>query len=240
MTAQTQDAQTPRVVLVTGGNRGIGRSIAEAFRAQGDQVVVTYRSGEAPEGVDAVRCDVSDTESVDAAFTEIEKTWGPVDVVVANAGITQDTLLMRMSEDDFTSVVNTNLTGAFRVSKRATRGFLKKKAGRIVFISSIVGYTGGPGQVNYASSKAGLQGMARSITRELGGRGITANVVHPGPIDTDMNPANGERADALIATLSLPHYGETRDIAGMVSFLAGPDGRYVTGASLAVDGGYAA
>ena len=238
MTAQTQDAQTPRVVLVTGGNRGIGRSIAEAFRAQGDQVVVTYRSGEAPEGVDAVRCDVSDTESVDAAFIEIEKTWGPVDVVVANAGITQDTLLMRMSEDDFTSVVNTNLTGAFRVSKRATRGFLKKKAGRIVFISSIVGYTGGPGQVNYASSKAGLQGMARSITRELGSRGITANVVAPGYIDTEMTQGLDEDLKKQYKK-SIPagRFAQPSEVADVVTWLSSDQAAYISGAVIPVDGG---
>ncbi|WP_144792376.1 beta-ketoacyl-ACP reductase [Kocuria palustris] len=240
MTAQTQDPQSPRVVLVTGGNRGIGRSIAQAFRDQGDQVVVTYRSGDAPAGVDAVRCDVSDAESVDAAFTEVEKTWGPVDVVVANAGITQDTLLMRMSEDDFADVVNTNLTGAFRVSKRAVRGFLRKKAGRIVFISSIVGYTGAPGQVNYAASKAGLQGVARSITRELGSRSITANVVAPGYISTDMTAELPEDVSASYAErIPAGRFGEPEEVAEVVRWLAtAPGAAYINGAVIPVDGGF--
>lgn len=238
MTAQTQDAQTPRVVLVTGGNRGIGRSIAEAFRAQGDQVVVTYRSGEAPEGVDAVRCDVSDTESVDAAFTEIEKTWGPVDVVVANAGITQDTLLMRMSEDDFTSVLDTNLVGAFRVAKRATKGFLKLKRGRVIFISSVVGVTGAPGQANYAASKAGLTGMARAITRELGARNVTANVVAPGYITTDMTAELPEDVTAnYMSSIPAARFGNPEEVANAVQWLASPGAGYVNGTVIRVDGG---
>src|SRR6478736_5670415 len=177
---------TDRVVLVTGGNRGIGRSIAERFVAAGWRVAVTARSGEGPEGSLTVRADVTDAASVDAAFTEVEAALGPVEVVVANAGITRDMLLLRMSEDDFTSVIDTNLTGAFRVVKRASKGMLKARFGRVVLISSVVGLFGSAGQVNYSASKAGLVGMARSLTRELGARGITANVVAPGFIRTDM------------------------------------------------------
>ena len=170
----------PRSVLVTGGNRGIGRAIAEAFLAQGDKVAVTTRNGGAPEGALDVRCDITDPAQVEAAFAEIEAAHGPVEVLVANAGITKDTLLLRMSEDDWSSVIETNLTGSYRLAKRASKGMLRLKRGRIVFISSVVGLLGSGGQVNYAASKAGLVGMARSIARELGSRGITANVVAPG------------------------------------------------------------
>lgn len=239
MTTDTQAPEQARVVLVTGGNRGIGRSIAEAFRRQGDQVIVTYRSGEAPQDIDAVRCDVSDTESVDAAFSEIEQRWGTVEVVVANAGITQDTLLMRMSDEDFAGVVDTNLGGSFRVAKRASRGFLKKKFGRIVFISSIVGFTGSPGQVNYASSKAGLQGMARSITRELGSRGVTANVVAPGYIRTDMTAELSEEVSAdYAARIPAGRFGEPEEVAAVVRWLASDGAGYVNGAVIPVDGGF--
>src|SRR5690554_444398 len=177
---------TPRTVLITGGNRGIGRAMAEQFVAAGHRVAVTARSGEGPEGTLTVRADVTDPSSIDAAFTEVENALGPIEVLVANAGITRDTLLMRMSDEDFTSVVDTNLTGAFRVVKRASKGMLKARYGRIVLVSSVVGLYGGPGQANYAASKAGLVGLARSVTRELGARGITANVVAPGFIETDM------------------------------------------------------
>ena len=175
-----------RSVLVTGGNRGIGRAIAEAFSRNGDQVAITYRSGEPPEGFLAVRCDVTDPESVENAFAEVEEAQGPVEVLVANAGITRDQLMLRMSEEDWAAVLDTNLTGSFRVAKRAARGMLRMRRGRIVFISSVVGLLGSAGQVNYAASKAGLVGMARSLARELGSRSITANVVAPGFVETEM------------------------------------------------------
>ncbi|MDO5617781.1 3-oxoacyl-ACP reductase FabG [Kocuria sp.] len=238
MAVATPETTEPRVVLVTGGNRGIGKCIAEAFRAQGDQVIVTYRSDDAPSGVDAVKCDVSSTESVEAAFKEIESTWGPVEILVANAGITKDTLLMRMSEDDFTSVLDTNLVGAFRVAKRATKGFLKLKRGRVIFISSVVGVTGAPGQANYAASKAGLTGMARAITRELGARNVTANVVAPGYITTDMTAELPEDVTANYMT-SIPasRFGEPEEVANAVQWLASPGAGYVNGTVIRVDGG---
>ncbi|MDN6177613.1 MAG: SDR family NAD(P)-dependent oxidoreductase, partial [Micrococcaceae bacterium] len=186
----TETAQpAPRSVLITGGNRGIGLAIARAFEANGDQVAITYRSGEVPEGLLGVKADVTDYASIDAAFTEVEQAHGPVEVLVANAGMTKDMLLLRMNEDDFSSVVDTNLTGAFRVIKRASKGMIKLRKGRVVLISSVVGLLGSPGQINYAASKAGLVGMARSLTRELGSRGITANVVAPGFVNTDMTAA---------------------------------------------------
>ncbi|HLR94243.1 MAG TPA: SDR family NAD(P)-dependent oxidoreductase, partial [Jiangellaceae bacterium] len=191
-----------RSVLVTGGNRGIGLAIARAFADAGDAVTVAHRGGEAPkelDGVRGVRCDVTDAESVDAAFTEVEEQQGAVEVLVANAGINRDTLIMRMSDEDFADVLDTNLTGAFRVAKRATRGMLRARAGRVVLVSSVVGLMGSPGQANYAASKAGLVGMARSLTRELGSRGITTNVVAPGFIESDMTDELGDdrRAEIL-------------------------------------------
>lgn len=238
MAVATPETTEPRVVLVTGGNRGIGKCIADSFRAQGDRVIITYRSGDAPEGVDAVQCDVSSTESVEAAFKEIESTWGPVEILVANAGITKDTLLMRMSEDDFTSVLDTNLVGAFRVAKRATKGFLKLKRGRVIFISSVVGVTGAPGQANYAASKAGLTGMARAITRELGARNVTANVVAPGYITTDMTAELPEDVTANYMT-SIPaaRFGDPEEVANAVQWLASPGAGYVNGTVIRVDGG---
>ncbi|WP_047690895.1 3-oxoacyl-ACP reductase FabG [Kocuria sp. ZOR0020] len=238
MAVATPETTEPRVVLVTGGNRGIGKRIADSFRAQGDRVIITYRSGDAPEGVDAVQCDVSSTESVEAAFKEIESTWGPVEILVANAGITKDTLLMRMSEDDFTSVLDTNLVGAFRVAKRATKGFLKLKRGRVIFISSVVGVTGAPGQANYAASKAGLTGMARAITRELGARNVTANVVAPGYITTDMTAELPEDVTANYMT-SIPaaRFGDPEEVANAVQWLASPGAGYVNGTVIRVDGG---
>jgi 3-oxoacyl-[acyl-carrier protein] reductase len=227
-----------RSVLVTGGNRGIGRAIAEAFVEAGDKVAVTYRSGELPKGVLGVVCDVTDSEAVDAAFAEAEAAHGPVEIVVANAGITKDTLLLRMSEDDFTSVIDTNLTGAFRVAKRASKSMLRAKKGRIIFISSVVGLLGSPGQVNYAASKSGLIGMARSIARELGSRGITANVVAPGFIETAMTAElTDDRQKQILASVPLTRYGQVEEIAGVCLFLAGPDAAYITGAVIPVDGG---
>ena len=229
---------TSRTVLVTGGNRGIGFAIAEEFVAQGHRVAVTARSGEGPEGTLTVRADVTDAESIDRAFSEIEAEIGPVEVVVANAGITRDTLLMRMSEEEFTSVVDTNLTGAFRVIKRASKGMLKARFGRIVLISSVVGLYGGAGQVNYSSSKAALVGMARSITRELGARNITANVVAPGFIETDMTDALPEAQQAEYKK-SIPagRFASPSEVAKVVAWIASDDAGYISGAVIPVDGG---
>jgi beta-ketoacyl ACP reductase len=227
-----------RSVLVTGGNRGIGLSIAQAFAAQGDQVAVTYRGKPPPEGLFGVRCDVTDSGQVDTAFKEVEEHQGAVKVLVANAGITDDTLLMRMSEEQFASVVDTNLTGAYRVAKRACRGMLKARWGRMIFISSIVGHTGGPGQINYAASKAGLIGVARSIVREMGNRNITANVVAPGFVSTDMTDAVSDaRREVILNQVPAGRYGRTEEIAAAVTFLASDLAGYVTGAVLPVDGG---
>lgn len=229
---------TSRTVLVTGGNRGIGFAIAREFVAQGHRVAVTARSGEGPEGTLTVRADVTDAESIDRAFSEIEAELGPVEVVVANAGITRDTLLMRMSEEEFTSVVDTNLTGAFRVIKRASKGMLKARFGRIVLISSVVGLYGGAGQVNYSSSKAALVGMARSITRELGARNITANVVAPGFIETDMTDALPEAQQAEYRK-SIPagRFASPSEVAKVVAWIASDDAGYISGAVIPVDGG---
>ncbi len=227
-----------RVVLVTGGNRGIGRAIAERFLAEGYKVAVTARSGEGPEGALTVRADVTDAASLDAAFTEVEQTLGPVGVVVANAGITKDTLLLRMTEDDFDSVVATNLGGAFRVVKRAAKGMLRARWGRVILISSVVGLYGSPGQINYASSKSGLVGFARSLTRELGGRGITANVVAPGFIETDMTAALPEDTQAEYKrNIPVGRFATPEEVAGVVTWLASDAAAYVTGAVIPVDGG---
>ena len=229
---------TPRTVLVTGGNRGIGFAIAEEFVAQGHRVAVTARSGEGPAGSLTVKADVTDSASIDAAFTEIEAALGPVEVVVANAGITRDMLLMRMEESDFTDVIDTNLTGAFRVVKRASKGMLKAKFGRIVLVSSVVGLFGGAGQANYSASKAGLVGFARSITRELGGRGITANVVAPGFIETDMT---AELSDDLQASYkkSIPagRFATPSEVAKVIAWVASDNAAYISGAVIPVDGG---
>ncbi|KIU03181.1 3-oxoacyl-ACP reductase FabG [Frigoribacterium sp. MEB024] len=229
---------TPRTVLVTGGNRGIGFAIAEEFVAQGHRVAVTARSGRGPEGTLTVVADVTDAASIDAAFSTVEAELGPVEVVVANAGITKDGLLMRMTEDDFTSVVDTNLGGAFRVVKRASKGMLKARFGRIVLVSSVVGLYGGPGQANYAASKAGLVGFARSLTRELGARGITANVVAPGFVETDMTAVLPEAQQAEYKK-SIPagRYGTTGEVAKTITWLAGDDAAYISGAVIPVDGG---
>ncbi|KQV08118.1 3-oxoacyl-ACP reductase FabG [Leifsonia sp. Root112D2] len=229
---------TPRTVLITGGNRGIGFAIAEEFVAQGHRVAVTARSGEGPEGSLTVRADVTDSAAVDAAFSEVESTLGPVEVLIANAGITRDTLLMRMSDDDFDSVIDTNLGGAFRVVKRASKGMLKARFGRIVLISSVVGLYGSAGQVNYAASKSGLVGIARSITRELGARGITANVVAPGFIETDMTAELPEATQSEYKK-SIPagRFATPGEVARVVTWIAGDDAGYISGAVIPVDGG---
>lgn len=227
-----------RSVLVTGGNRGIGRAIAQAFVDNGDNVAITYRSGEPPEGFLAVRCDVTDADSVEAAFAEIEEKQGPVEVLVANAGITKDTLVLRMSDDDWTSVLDTNLTGSFRVAKRAAKGMLRLKRGRIIFISSVVGLLGSAGQVNYAASKSGLVGMARSLARELGGRSITANVVAPGFVETEMTAVLPEEKKAEYkAQIPLKRYATPDEVASAVQWLASDGAAYITGAVIPVDGG---
>ena len=223
---------------MTGGNRGIGRAIAEAFLAAGDKVAVTTRSGGAPEGALDVRCDVTDPEQVEAAFAQVEETHGPVEVLVANAGITADTLLLRMSEDDWSSVIDTNLTGSFRLAKRAAKGMLRMRRGRIIFISSVVGLLGSAGQANYAASKAGLVGMARSLSRELGSRAITANVVAPGFVETDMTGVlTDDQRAAIKAQVPLGRYAVPEEVAAAVTWLAGDGAAYVTGAVIPVDGG---
>ena len=228
----------PRSVLVTGGNRGIGRAIAEAFLAAGDKVAVTTRNGGAPEGALDVRCDVTDPAQVDAAFAAVEEAHGPVQVLVANAGITKDTLLLRMSEEDWSSVLDTNLTATFRVVKRASKGMLRQRSGRIVLISSVVGLLGSAGQANYAASKAGLVGFARSLARELGSRSITVNVVSPGFVETDMTEVlTDDQKQAIKAQVPLGRYARPAEIANAVTWLASPDAGYVTGAVVPVDGG---
>lgn len=223
---------------MTGGNRGIGKAIAEAFVAAGDQVAITYRSGEPPEGVLGVRCDVTDPAAVDAAFAEVEAAHGPVEILVANAGITKDTLVLRMSEEDWSDVIDTNLTGSFRVAKRAAKGMLRLRRGRIIFISSVVGLLGSAGQVNYAASKAGLVGMARSLARELGSRSITANVVAPGFVETEMTDVLPEEKKAEYrAQIPLQRYAATTEVAAVVEWLASDGAAYVTGAVIPVDGG---
>ena len=227
-----------RVVLVTGGARGIGLACARRFAAQGDRVAVTYNSSPPPDDLFGVACDVTSAESVDAAFAAVEAHFGPVEVLVSNAGITKDGLLLRMSEDAFTSVIDTNLTAAYRVCKRAAQGMLRARAGRIVLVSSVVGLLGSAGQANYAASKAGLVGLAPSLARELGSRSITVNVVAPGPVETDMTAALGEKRLAeLTAAVPLARMATPDEIAGVVSFLASPDAAYITGAVIPVDGG---
>ncbi|WP_326599737.1 3-oxoacyl-[acyl-carrier-protein] reductase [Streptomyces sp. NBC_01803] len=232
-----------RSVLVTGGNRGIGMAIARALAEAGDKVAITYRTGEPPKeltelGCLPVKCDITDQEQVDQAYKEIEAAHGRVEVLVANAGITRDQLLLRMSEEDFTAVLDTNLTGTFRVVKAASRGMLRARAGRIVLISSVVGMLGSAGQVNYAAAKAGLIGFARSVARELGSRGITCNVVAPGFVDTEMTRALGEERRAeIVAAVPLGRYAQAEEIAAAVRFLASEEAAYITGAVIPVDGG---
>ena len=227
-----------RSVLVTGGNRGIGRAIAEAFLAQGDQVAVTTRNGGAPEGALDLRCDITDPAAVEQAFADAEAAHGPVEILVANAGITNDTLLLRMSEDDWSSVIDTNLSGSFRVTKRAAKRMLRLKRGRIIFISSVVGLLGSAGQVNYAASKSGLVGMARSLARELGSRSITANVVAPGFVDTDMTDVlTDEQKSKIMGQVPLGRYASVDEVASVVTWLASDGAAYITGAVIPVDGG---
>ncbi|MCU7822272.1 3-oxoacyl-[acyl-carrier-protein] reductase [Kitasatospora sp. DSM 101779] len=232
-----------RSVLVTGGNRGIGLAIAKAFAEAGDKVAITSRSGEVPaelaaHEVLAVKCDITDAAQVDAAFAEIEEKQGAVEVLVANAGITKDTLLLRMSEDDFSSVIETNLTGTFRVVKRAATKMLRARKGRVVLISSVVGLLGSPGQANYAASKAGLVGFARSLARELGSRNITINVVAPGFVDTDMTAVlSEERRKEIVSGVPLGRYAAPAEVAAAVRFLSSDEAAYITGAVIPVDGG---
>lgn len=229
---------TPRTVLVTGGNRGIGRAIAEEFVAQGHRVAVTVRSGEGPAGTLSVIADVTDAASLDSAFETIEEKLGPVEILVANAGITRDMLLLRMTDEDFEEVLNTNLTGAFRVVKRATKGMMKGRFGRVILISSVVGLLGSAGQVNYSAAKSGLVGMARSITRELGSRGITANVVAPGFIETDMTAAlPEEQQEQYKKNIPAGRFATPVEVARVVTWLASDDSAYISGAVIPVDGG---
>jgi 3-oxoacyl-[acyl-carrier protein] reductase len=228
-----------RVVFVSGGNRGIGLAIARAFAEAGDHVVITHRSGQPPEGLQGVLCEVTDSASVDAAFTEAEeKLGGPIEVLVANAGITRDTLLMRMTDEEFDTVIDTNLAGAFRCARRASKGMIRLRRGRIVFISSVVGLYGGPGQTNYSASKAGLVGLARSISRELGGRGITANVIAPGFIETEMTAELPEdRKKTYLSAVPAGRFASPEEVAAAVRFIASPEASYITGAVIPVDGG---
>jgi 3-oxoacyl-[acyl-carrier protein] reductase len=227
-----------RVVLVTGGSKGIGQGIAVRLAQAGHRVAATYRSGDVPQGLVGVQCDVTDPAQVEAAFAQVETALGSVEVLVANAGITRDTLLMRMSDEDWDQVIATNLTGAFRVARRAARPMIRGRFGRIVFISSVVGQMGSAGQVNYAASKSGLVGMARSLARELGSRGITANVVAPGFVETDMTAELGEDLVKKYAEqIPLGRLGSVDDIAGTVEFLASDAAGYITGAVIPVDGG---
>ena len=227
-----------RVVLITGGSRGIGLACAERFAALGDKVAITYNTTPPPSHFFCVKCDITDTAQVDAAFSAIEEHFGPVEVLVANAGVTKDTLLLRMSESDFSSVIDANLTGTFRVVKRATQGMLRARKGRIILMSSVVGMLGSAGQANYAASKAGLVGFARSLARELGSRSITVNVVAPGPVDTEMTAAlNEKQMQQITDAVPLGRTASVDEIAGVVTFLASPSAAYITGAIIPVDGG---
>ncbi len=238
MSPAPESESSGRSVLVTGGSRGIGRAVALALVARGDRVAVTHRGGDVPEGVLGVRCDVTSGEDVERAFAEVEQAHGPVEVLVANAGVTKDTLLMRMADDDWDAVLDTNLTGSFRVVRRAARGMLRGRWGRVVLISSVVGMLGSPGQVNYAASKAGLVGLARSVARELGSRGITANIVAPGFVQTDMTAALPEATqEQYRGQIPLQRFATPEEVAAVVAFLTSEEAGYVTGALVPVDGG---
>lgn len=227
-----------RSVLITGGNRGIGLAIAEQFLLKGDKVAITYRSGEIPAGVLGVKADVTDSDSLEAAFKTVEQTQGPVEILVANAGITKDNLLLRMNETDFAEVIDTNLTGTFRVVKKSIKGMVKARFGRIILISSVVGFLGSAGQINYAASKAGLVGIARSLTRELGSRGITTNVVAPGFTETDMTKNLAEEVKTkYLETIPLKRFATANEIANVVVWLASEQAAYISGAVIPVDGG---
>jgi 3-oxoacyl-[acyl-carrier protein] reductase len=229
---------TGRVVLITGGSRGIGLATAQRFAALGDRVAITYNSSPPPDGFFAVKCDVTSAADVDAAFTAVEQHFGPVEVLVSNAGMTKDMLILRMSETDFSDVVDANLTAAYRVAKRAAQGMLKARRGRMIFVSSVVGMLGSAGQANYSASKAGLIGLARSIARELGSRSITANVVAPGPVATDMLAAlSDDRVASLTQAVPLGRLASPEEVAGTIAFLASSDAAYITGAVIPVDGG---
>lgn len=238
MSNSPKGVKMSRVVLVTGGNRGIGKSIAETFIAAGYKVAVTVRSGDGPAGALAVKADVRDAAALDAAFAEIEEKLGPVEILVANAGITKDTLLMRMTDEEFEEVIDTNLSGSFRVLRRATKSMIKGKFGRVILVGSVVALLGSPGQVNYSSSKSGLIGMARSLTRELAGRGITANVVAPGFIDTDMTAELGEELTAEYKKrIPAGRFASPEEVAKVILWLASDDAAYISGAVIPVDGG---
>lgn len=227
-----------KIVLITGGNRGIGLAIARKFESLGDTVVITSRSGDPVSGLNVIPCDVTSSESVDSAFKSIEEQFGPVEVAVANAGITKDRMLVRMSDEDIDEVLNTNLFGAIRVARRATRAMTQARSGRIIFVSSVVALLGSAGQVNYAASKSGLVGAARSLAREIGSRNVTINVVAPGFIDTDMTAVlSEERKTAIVSNIPLGRYGSVTDVAEVVAFLASPEAAYITGSVIPVDGG---
>ena len=229
---------TAPIALITGGNRGIGKAIAEELMLQGVTTIITYRSGSAPDGFLSIQMDVTSTESVDAGFTEIEAKYGVPEIIIANAGMTKDSLVMRMSVEDFTEVIDANLTGAFRVARRATRGLLKLKRGRLIFVGSVVGSIGSAGQVNYSASKSGLVGMARSFARELGARGVTANVIAPGFVETDMtSDLDVKRRDEIAASVPLGRFCSAKEIAEVVAFIASEKASYITGAVIPVDGG---
>jgi NAD(P)-dependent dehydrogenase (short-subunit alcohol dehydrogenase family) len=238
-TTPGEDDPTGRIILITGGSKGIGLACARRFAADGDRVAVTYNSSPPPDGLFGVKCDVTSADDVDAAFSAVEEHFGgTVEVLVSNAGVTKDRLLLRMTEDDFASVLDANLTASYRVAKRAAKGMLKARTGRIVLMSSVVGMLGSAGQSNYSASKAGLVGFARSLARELGSRSITVNVVAPGPVATDMTAAltDDQRANITDA-VPLGRMAQPEEIAGAVAFLTGPDGAYITGAVIPVDGG---